>query len=34
MPELHWDLGYPFSLVLMVISVMLNYLYFRWKKLL
>lgn len=34
MPELHWEWGYPFSIVVMIISVALNFLYFRWKKLL
>lgn len=34
MPELGWHLGYPFSLFLMFISVVLTFLYFRWKKLL
>ena len=31
MPELQWYVGYPFSLVLMVISAVLPYLYFRWR---
>jgi magnesium transporter len=34
MPELSWIWGYPFSIVIMVVSVGLNFLYFRWKKLL
>lgn len=31
MPELDWDMGYPFALTLMVISVIAPYLYFRRK---
>ena len=31
MPELKWMLGYPFALVLMVVSAVLPYLYFKWK---
>jgi magnesium transporter len=31
MPELKWLLGYPFALLLMVISAVLPYLYFRRK---
>ena len=31
MPELHWRLGYPFALVLMVISAVLPYLWFKKK---
>jgi magnesium transporter len=34
MPELAWPWGYPFSLGIMVVSVALTFLYFRWKKLL
>lgn len=34
MPELKWVYGYPFSLVVMVASVALTFLYFRWQKLL
>ncbi len=34
MPELHWSLGYPFSIGIMVLSVLLTFLYFRWQKLL
>jgi len=34
MPELEWGYGYPFSLGVMVLSVALTFLYFRWKKLL
>lgn len=29
MPELHWLIGYPFALLLMVLSALLPYLYFR-----
>jgi len=32
MPELHFALGYPMALVLMVVSAVLPYLYFRHKK--
>ncbi|APG83107.1 magnesium transport protein CorA [Sinorhizobium americanum CCGM7] len=28
-PELHWNLGYPYALVLMVMSALLPYLYFK-----
>jgi magnesium transporter len=31
MPELHWVVGYPFALVLMVISAILPYLWFKKK---
>lgn len=31
MPELSWTLGYPTSLVLMTISAVLPYLYFKWR---
>ncbi len=31
MPELHWVLGYPFALVLMVLSAILPYLWFKKK---
>lgn len=34
MPELQWVYGYPFSILLMVLSVAVTFLYFRWKKLL
>ena len=34
MPELHWHLGYPFALALMVLSAVVPLLYFRWKRLL
>lgn len=32
MPELKWDLGYPFAILLMIMSSVLTLLYFRWKK--
>ena len=32
MPELDWGLGYPVALVAMVVSAILPYLYFKWKK--
>jgi magnesium transporter len=32
MPELDWEYGYPFALVLMVVAAVLPYLFFRWKK--
>jgi magnesium transporter len=31
MPELKWAFGYPFALLLMVISAVLPYLYFKRK---
>lgn len=31
MPELHWTLGYPWALLLMVLSAVLPYLYFKRK---
>ena len=31
MPELKWVIGYPFALVLMVLSAVLPYLYFKRK---
>jgi magnesium transporter len=31
MPELKWDYGYPFSLILMVISVAFPFWYFQRK---
>ncbi len=31
-PEVHWRLGYPFALGLMVLVAVLTYLFFRWKK--
>jgi magnesium transporter len=32
MPELEWDLGYPWALALMVLAAVLPYIYFRWKR--
>lgn len=32
MPELGWLLGYPFSLVVMLLSAVLPYAFFRWKR--
>ncbi|WP_029060119.1 CorA family divalent cation transporter [Stappia stellulata] len=34
MPELSWTYGYPFSILIMVASVLVTFMYFRWKKLL
>lgn len=34
MPELAWTYGYPFSIGIMIASVAITFLYFRWKKLL
>ena len=34
MPELKWAWGYPFSIGIMLVSMALTFLYFRWKKLL
>ncbi len=31
MPELHWRLGYPWALLLMLLSGILPYLFFRWR---
>lgn len=31
MPELEWVLGYPMSLVLMIVSAIIPYFFFRWK---
>lgn len=31
MPELEWILGYPMSLVLMIVSAIIPYFFFRWK---
>lgn len=31
LPELHWALGYPWALAMMVLSAVLPYLYFRWR---
>ncbi len=32
MPELEWMLGYPFALVLMVLSAVLPFFYFKWRR--
>ncbi|HEX2512511.1 MAG TPA: CorA family divalent cation transporter, partial [Xanthobacteraceae bacterium] len=32
MPELNWQLGYPFALLLMVIAGALPYLYFKYRR--
>jgi magnesium transporter len=32
MPELQWDLGYPFAIGLMILAAVLPYLFFRWKR--
>jgi magnesium transporter len=32
MPELHWRLGYPYALVLIVASALLPILWFKWKR--
>ncbi len=34
MPELSWPYGYPMALGMMVVSALVPYLFFRWKKLL
>lgn len=31
MPELNWDLGYPFALMLLAVSFLVPYFYFRWR---
>ncbi len=31
MPELHWHLGYPWALGLMLLSAILPYVFFRWR---
>lgn len=31
MPELHWDFGYPMAILLMIVSAVLPYLYFKRK---
>ena len=31
MPELHWDIGYPFAIGLMVLFAVLPYLFFKRK---
>jgi magnesium transporter len=32
MPELEWAAGYPWALALMVLSAILPYVFFRWKR--
>jgi magnesium transporter len=32
MPELNWEYGYPFAVVLMLIAAVLPYWFFKWKK--
>ncbi len=32
MPELDWDLGYPWAIALMILAAVLPYLFFRWKR--
>jgi magnesium transporter len=32
MPELDWEFGYPFALLLMIVAAVLPYYFFRWKK--
>ena len=32
MPELEWDLGYPWAILLMILAAVLPYLFFRWKR--
>lgn len=32
MPELHWRLGYPFALAMMLVSAVVPYLIFKWRK--
>ena len=31
MPELKWVFGYPLAILLMVLSAVLPYIYFKWK---
>jgi len=31
MPELNWTLGYPYALVLVLISALLPLIWFKWK---
>ena len=31
MPELHWALGYPWALTMMIVSAIGPYLFLRWK---
>jgi len=32
MPELEWELGYPWAISLMILAAVLPYLFFRWKR--
>jgi magnesium transporter len=32
MPELHWQLGYPFAIFLMIVAGALPYFFFKWKR--
>jgi magnesium transporter len=32
MPELDWEFGYPWAIMLMVLAAVLPYLFFRWKR--
>ncbi|MCB8820279.1 magnesium transporter CorA family protein [Microvirga rosea] len=32
MPELHWKLGYPFAIVMIIVAAILPYVFFRWKR--
>jgi magnesium transporter len=32
MPELRWQLGYPWAIALMILAAVLPYLFFRWKR--
>jgi magnesium transporter len=31
MPELKWAFGYPLAILLMVVSAVVPYLFFKWK---
>jgi len=31
MPELHWALGYPYALILIVVSALLPVAWFKWR---
>lgn len=32
MPELHWKLGYPFAILMIIVAAILPYVFFRWKR--
>ena len=32
MPELSWEFGYPFAVILMVLAAVLPYFFFKWRK--